>query len=147
MRGILGAVTDLTARLLRAKDVMDARYAEALDVATLARAANMSAGYFNRSFRRTFGETPHRYLMTRRIERAAALLREGRLTVTDVCLAVGFASLGSFTVRFRELVGECPSAYAARWSDPAARALAGRVPACVVKANLRPVGQFSRSGR
>jgi AraC-like DNA-binding protein len=132
-------VTDALPRLLRAKDVMDARYAETLDVATLAAVATMSPGYFSRAFRDTFGETPHRYLMTRRIERAMALLRAGGRTVTDVCHAVGFCSLGSFTVRFGELTGECPSAYAARWADPVARDTAARVPACMAKAALRPL--------
>lgn len=132
-------VTDVASRLLRAKDLMDSRYAEPLDVATLAGVANMSPGYFSRSFRGTFGEPPHRYLMTRRIERAMALLREGGRSVTEVCHAVGFGSLGSFTVRFGELAGECPSAYAARWADPAARALAARLPSCMAKTHLRPM--------
>ena len=132
-------MTDVATRLLRAKDLMDARYAEPLDVAGLARVAHLSPGYFSRAFRDTFGETPHRYLMTRRIERAMALLREGGRSVTEVCHSVGFCSLGSFTVRFGELAGECPSAYAARWADPTARAVAARLPACLAKKHLRPV--------
>lgn len=132
-------MTDVASRLLRAKDLMDARFAEPLDVPTLAGVAHMSAGYFSRSFRATFGETPHQYLMTRRIERAMALLRTGGLSVTQVCHEVGFVSLGSFTVRFGELAGECPSAYAARWAAPAARELAARMPSCLAKKHLRPV--------
>ncbi len=121
-------------RLRQARDRMDRDYAQPLDVPALARTALMSPGHFSRSFRAAFGETPYSYLMTRRIERAKALLRRGDLSVTEVCLAVGFTSLGSFSTRFTGLVGESPSAYRDRdhaW-------LAG-VPACVAKIFTRPV--------
>src|SRR3954463_10695703 len=101
-------------RLRRARDQMDREYAQPLDVDSLARTALMSSGHFSRSFRAAYGETPYGYLMTRRIERAKALLRRGDLTVTEVCLAVGATSLGSFSSRFTELVGISPSAYRAR---------------------------------
>jgi len=101
-------------RLRRARDQMDREYAQPLDVPALARTALMSSAHFSRRFREEYGETPYAYLMTRRIERAKALLRRGDLRVTDVCLAVGWASLGSFSVRFTELVGETPSVYRAR---------------------------------
>jgi AraC-like DNA-binding protein len=121
-------------RLRRARDRMDRGYAEPLDVPTLARDALMSAGHFSRSFRAAFGETPYSYLMTRRIERAKALLRRGDLTVTEVCFAVGCTSLGSFSTRFTELVGETPSAYRARGHEHGAA-----VPACIAKIHSRPV--------
>src|SRR5580698_6532035 len=101
------------AHLRRARDLMDREYARPLNVAALARAALMSTAHFSRQFRATYGETPYAYLMTRRIERAKALLRLGELSVTDVCTAVGFSSLGSFSARFTELVGESPTAYRA----------------------------------
>lgn len=100
-------------RLRRARDRMDREYAEPLDVSALARTALMSAGHFSRRFREVYGETPYSYLMTRRIERAKALLRRGDLSVTDVCFAVGCTSLGSFSARFTEIVGQTPSAYRA----------------------------------
>ena len=121
-------------RLRRARDRMDRDYAEPLDVTALARHALMSPGHFSRSFRAAYGETPYSYLMTRRIERAKALLRRGDLTVTEVCFAVGCTSLGSFSSRFTELVGETPSAYRARDHDEAAA-----IPACIVKIHTRPV--------
>lgn len=121
-------------RLRRARDAMDRDYAEPLDVPALARGALMSAGHFSRSFRAAFGETPYSYLMTRRIERAKALLRRGDLTVTEVCVTVGCTSLGSFSSRFTELVGESPSAYRARDHGPGAA-----IPACVAKRFTRPV--------
>ncbi|AIR99641.1 helix-turn-helix transcriptional regulator [Streptomyces glaucescens] len=120
--------------LRRARDRMDRDYAEPLDVPALARAAHMSAGHFSRSFRAAFGETPYSYLMTRRIERAKALLRRGDLSVTEVCFAVGCTSLGSFSSRFTELVGESPSAYRARAHEEGAD-----IPACVAKVFTRPV--------
>ncbi|WP_264201542.1 helix-turn-helix transcriptional regulator [Streptomyces antimicrobicus] len=113
---------------------MDRDYAEPLDVPALAREALMSPGHFSRSFRAAYGETPYSYLMTRRIERAKALLRRGDLTVTEVCFAVGCTSLGSFSSRFRELVGESPSAYRARDHQDGAA-----VPACMAKIHTRPV--------
>jgi transcriptional regulator GlxA family with amidase domain len=120
-------------RLRRARDRMDRDYAEPLDVPELARTALMSPGHFQRSFRAAYGETPYSYLMTRRIERAKALLRRGDLTVTEVCLAVGCTSLGSFSSRFTELVGETPSAYRARSHEQGAA-----IPACVAKGLTRP---------
>jgi len=128
-----GMNTEDLVRLRKARDRMDREYAEPLDVPALARTALMSAGHFQRSFRAAFGETPYSYLMTRRIERAKALLRRGDLTVTDVCIAVGCTSLGSFSSRFTELVGESPSAYRARPHDEGAA-----IPACVAKMYTRP---------
>jgi AraC-like DNA-binding protein len=125
---------DDVARLRRSRDRMDRDFAKRLDVAALARDALMSPGHYARSFRSAFGETPYSYLMTRRIERAKALLRQGEFSVTEVCLAVGATSLGSFSARFSELVGMSPSAYRDR--DHAAAAV---VPAC--KAGLRPTRQ------
>ncbi|MBT2481544.1 helix-turn-helix transcriptional regulator [Streptomyces sp. ISL-94] len=121
-------------RLRRARDRMDRDYAQPLDVPALARTALMSAGHFSRSFRAAYGETPYSYLMTRRIERAKALLRRGDLTVTEVCFEVGCTSLGSFSSRFTELVGESPSAYRARSHDESAP-----IPPCVAKIHTRPV--------
>ncbi|MBB0229108.1 helix-turn-helix domain-containing protein [Streptomyces calidiresistens] len=122
------------ARLRRTRDLMDRDYAEPLDVPALARVAHMSPGHFSRSFRAAFGETPYNYLMTRRIERAKALLRRGDLSVTEVCMAVGCTSLGSFSSRFTELVGESPSAYRARDHSEGSA-----VPPCVAKVFTRPV--------
>ncbi len=121
---------------------MDRDYAEPLDVPALAAAAHMSPGHFSRSFRAAFGETPYSYLMTRRIERAKALLRRGDLSVTEVCFAVGCTSLGSFSSRFTELVGESPSAYRAREHGPGAA-----IPACVAKVFTRPVRGAEPAGR
>ena len=109
-----GADLDELRRLRRARDLMDRKYARPLDVPALARAAYMSTAHFSRCFRDAYGETPYAHLMTRRIERAQALLRRGDMTVTDVCFAVGCTSLGSFSSRFTEIVGETPSAYRAR---------------------------------
>ena len=121
------------ARLRRARDLMDREYARPLDVAELARTALMSTAHFSRQFRAAYGETPYSYLMTRRIERARALLRLGELSVTDVCLAVGCTSLGSFSARFTQLTGETPTAYRARDHG----ALAG-LPGCVTRDATRP---------
>jgi AraC-like DNA-binding protein len=121
------------AHLRRARDLMDREYASPLDVAALARAALMSTAHFARQFRVTYGETPYGYLMTRRIERAKLLLRRGDLSVTEVCMAVGCTSLGSFSARFTQLVGETPTAYRARNHD----ALAS-VPGCIAKELTRP---------
>lgn len=118
--------------LRRARDLMDRDYAEALDVPALARAALMSPAHFSRRFRAAYGETPYSYLMTRRIERAKALLRQG-VSVTDTCMAVGCTSLGSFSSRFTEIVGEAPSQYRARDH----RHLKA-VPPCVSKLATRP---------
>jgi AraC-like DNA-binding protein len=121
------------AHLRRARDLMDREYARPLDVAALARAALMSTAHFSRQFRASYGETPYAYLMTRRIERAKALLRRGDLSVTEVCLAVGCTSLGSFSARFTELVGETPTAYRARDHSPLEF-----IPGCVAKDLTRP---------
>jgi AraC-like DNA-binding protein len=124
------------AHLRRARDLIDREYARPLDVATLARAALMSTAHFSRQFRATYGETPYAYLMTRRIERAKALLRGDEKSVTEVCMAVGCTSLGSFSARFTELVGETPTAYRAR--DHSALT---SVPGCVAKDITRPTGK------
>ena len=129
------------AHLRRARDLMDREYARPLDVAALARAALMSQAHFSRQFRAAYGETPYGYLMTRRIERAKALLRIGELSVTEVCLAVGCTSLGSFSARFTLLVGETPTAY----RDRDHSALAG-VPGCTAKDLTRPSRTPSRNG-
>jgi transcriptional regulator GlxA family with amidase domain len=121
-------------RLRRARDRMDREYAQPLDVPALARDALMSTAHFARSFRGAYGESPYSYLMTRRIERAKALLRRGDLSITEVCLAVGCTSLGSFSARFTELVGESPSAYRARNHTDGAS-----IPACVARLLTRPV--------
>ena len=120
--------------LRRARDKIDREYARPLDVPALARAALMSPGHFSRSFRHAFGEPPYGYLMTRRIERAKALLRCGNLSVTEICFKVGFSSLGSFSSRFTDLVGESPRAYRARSHDQWAT-----IPACYAKIFTRPV--------
>ena len=122
------------ARLRHVRDRIDREYAQPLDVEALARDAYMSAGHFSREFRRAYGETPYGYLMTRRIERAMALLRRGGLSVTEVCFAVGCSSPGTFSTRFTELVGVPPSVY----RDQAARATAG-MPPCVAKQVTRPI--------
>lgn len=121
------------ARLRRVRDRIDREYDRPLDVPALARGAHMSAGHLSREFRRAFGESPYAYLMTRRVERAMALLRRGDLSVTDVCFAVGFQSLGTFSTRFAELVGMPPSVY--RRDAPTT---AG-VPSCLTKRATRPV--------
>lgn len=120
-------------RLRRARDRMDREYAQPLDVPALAETAVMSAAHFSRRFRETYGETPYSYLMTRRIERAAALLRRGDVSVTEACFAVGCTSLGSFSSRFTEVIGEPPSAYRARDH----RALEG-LPGCQAMVLMRP---------
>ena len=122
------------ALLRRVRDRIDREYAQPLDVEALARDAHMSAGHFSREFRAAYGESPYGYLMTRRIERAMALLRRGDLSVTEVCFAVGCSSLGTFSTRFTELVGMSPSAY----RQQAAEATAG-MPSCVAKQVTRPI--------
>ena len=121
------------ALLRRVRDRMDREYAQPLDVEALARDAHLSAGHLSRQFKLAYGESPYSYLMTRRIERAMALLRRGDLSVTDVCFEVGCQSLGTFSTRFTELVGMSPSAY-----RDAAREMEG-VPSCVVKQVSRPI--------
>src|SRR5947207_3499068 len=119
--------------LLRAKDLVDARYREPLDVAALARAAHLSPAHFSREFRRAFGETPHQYLLTRRLERAAALLRQTDRSVADICLTVGLHSVGSFTTSFGRAFGLSPTAYRAAYPPAAAR-----IPTCMLLAWARP---------
>jgi transcriptional regulator GlxA family with amidase domain len=131
MRGVSRAVEESNRRLLRARDAMDRAYAEPLDVPTLARIACVSEAHFIRTFRATFGETPNRYLQRRRVERAMFLLRSTSRSVTDICMEVGFASLGTFSRVFRDVVGEPPSVYRARGPLPAA-------PSCFTMAWLRP---------
>jgi AraC-like DNA-binding protein len=134
------------AHLRRARDLMDREYARPLEVAELARAALMSSAHFSRQFRAAYGETPYAYLMTRRVERAQALLRRGDMSVTEVCAELGCSSLGSFSARFSELVGETPTAYRAR--DHSALA---NVPGCIARELTRPIrkraGSKKRPGR
>ena len=127
------------AHLRRARDLMDRDYARPLDVGEIARSALMSTAHFSRQFRAAYGETPYSYLMTRRIERAKALLRREDLSVTEVCLEVGCTSLGSFSARFTEVVGETPTAYRARDHSGLTS-----VPACVAKDLTRPSRHPSR---
>jgi AraC-like DNA-binding protein len=122
------------ARLRRVRDRMDREYAKPLDVEALARGVHMSAGHLSREFKRAYGESPYSYLMTRRIERAMALLQRGELSVTEVCFAVGCSSLGTFSTRFAELVGVPPSLY----REQAAGVTAG-MPPCIAKQVTRPV--------
>src|SRR3954447_9781643 len=125
------AVEDTNRRMLRARDAMDRDYAQPLDVPALARIAVVSEAHFIRTFRDTFGETPHRYLQRRRVERAMLLLRETDRSVTNICLDVGFTSLGTFSRTFREIVGESPTGYRARGP-------LGIAPTCFTKAWTRP---------
>ena len=128
---------DRNRRMLRARDTMDRAFAQPLDVPALARVAHVSPAHFSREFSATFGEPPHRYLQRRRVERAMELLRETDRPVTEICLDVGFNSLGTFSRTFREIVGEPPSAYRGRF---AAGGDALRVPACWAMAWTRPAG-------
>ena len=129
-------------RLLSSKDLIDRCYADALDIEAIARSVHLSRAHFIRSFKATFGETPHRYLQRRRIERAMALLRETEMPVTEICLEVGFSSLGSFSATFREIIGCTPTAYRERPHDT------GRyyVPSCYAMAWDRPTSRSSTSG-
>jgi AraC-like DNA-binding protein len=129
------------AHLRRARDLIDREYARPLEVAELARAALMSSAHFSRQFRATYGETPYAYLMTRRIERAKALLRRGDISVTEVCVSVGCSSLGSFSARFTELVGETPTTYRARDHGGLSR-----TPGCLARDLTRPIRRPSRIG-
>jgi AraC-like DNA-binding protein len=133
------AAEESNRRLLRARDLMDRSYAEPLDVPTLARMAYVSEAHFIRTFRATFGETPNRYLQRRRVERAMFLLRSSDRSVTDICMDVGFASLGTFSRVFKDVVGESPSAYRRRGALP-------QVPSCFAMAWARPssFGEASR---
>jgi AraC-like DNA-binding protein len=130
--------------LLRAKDLADARYFERIDVGDMARAAGLSRAHFSREFRRAFGESPHAYLLTRRLERAAALLRNTDRSVADVCLSVGLQSIGSFTTSFTRTYGRSPTAYRAEFPPASAHAL---IPACVVHAYARPQHRTFREDR
>ncbi|HWM10204.1 MAG TPA: helix-turn-helix transcriptional regulator [Solirubrobacteraceae bacterium] len=121
--------------LLRAKDLADGRYFEPLDVEDMARVAGLSKAHFSREFRRTFGDSPHAYLLTRRLERAAALLRTTDRSVADICMSVGLQSVGSFTTSFKRMFGTTPTAYRASY-PPASRH--ARVPMCVLRAYGRP---------
>ena len=123
-------------RLLRARDAMDRSYADALDIEALARSVHLSRAHFIRSFRDTFGETPHRYLQRRRIERAMAFLRETDRPVTEICFDVGFTSLGTFSRTFREIVGQSPAAYRKRAAAVSSGGSA--VPTCFAMAWTRP---------
>jgi AraC-like DNA-binding protein len=134
---VSAAVEDSNRRMLRARDAMDRAYASPLDVAALARIAHVSEAHFIRTFRATFGETPHRYLQRRRVERAMFLLRETDRSVTDICFAVGFASLGTFSRTFHDVVGRSPSAYRERAGAGAP------VPTCFTRAWTRPVENAS----
>ena len=125
------ATEETNRRLLRARDAMDRSYAYPLDIPALARIACVSEAHFIRTFRATFGETPHRYLQRRRVERSMFLLRETELSVTDICFDIGFGSLGTFSRTFREIVGDSPSAYRGR-------APASKVPTCFAMAWTRP---------
>jgi AraC-like DNA-binding protein len=124
-----------TRHLLRAKDLADARYSERIDVDDMARAAGLSRAHFSREFRRAFGESPRAYLLTRRLERAAALLRNTDHSVAEVCMAVGLQSVGSFTTSFKRMYGKTPSAYRAAFPPASAYAV---VPACVARFYGRP---------
>ena len=130
--------------LLRAKDLADARYREPLDVKALARAAKLSPAHFSREFRREFGESPHQYLLNRRLERAAALLRMTDRSVADICFTVGLRSVGSFTTSFGRVFGVSPTAYRASYPPAATRA---RIPTCVLRAYARPhPAAFEKTG-
>jgi len=135
MRDVTAA--PLARHLLSARDLVDNRYAEPLDLEALARAAHVSPRHFSRSFRQTFGETPHQYLLTRRIERACHLLRTTDMQVAEVCLAVGFKGVGSFTTTFRRHVGASPTEYR---RETGATSEADRIPLCFVKAWTRLPG-------
>ena len=124
-----------TRHLLRARDLIESRYRDPLDVGTLARAARLSPAHFSREFRRAFGEAPHQYLLTRRLERAAALLRSTDRSVADICFTVGLSSVGSFTTSFSRAFGVSPTAYRANYPPALARV---RIPTCMQLAWARP---------
>ena len=128
-------------QLLRAKDLADSRYFEPLDVPALARAARLSPAHFSREFRRAFGESPHQYLLARRLERAAALLRSTDRSVADICITVGLRSIGSFTTSFGQAYGKSPTAYRAAFPPAADRA---RIPTCILAAYARPLPRAAR---
>ncbi|HZY74972.1 MAG TPA: helix-turn-helix transcriptional regulator [Jatrophihabitantaceae bacterium] len=128
------AAEEMNRRLLRARDAMDRSFVEPLDVPTLARIAHVSPAHFSRLFRDTFGETPHRYLQRRRVERAMFLLRETPRSVTDVCMLVGFTSLGTFSRTFRQIVGQSPSEYREH-------SVSAPAPTCFSMSWTRPIGR------
>jgi AraC-like DNA-binding protein len=128
-------VTHPARHLLRAKDLIECRYYEDLDVPALAGAARLSPAHFSREFRRAFGEPPHQYLLTRRLERAAALLRHTDHSVAEICFSVGLKSVGSFTTSFGRAFGKSPTAYRADFPPAATHA---RVPSCIIRAYARP---------
>ena len=134
-------------RLLRARDRMDRSYADALDIEALARSVHLSRAHFIRSFKETFGETPHRYLQRRRLERAMALLRETDRPVTEICFDVGFASLGTFSRTFRDIVGSSPSAYREREQAAPRAAIRAGVPGCYARLWDRPSSTLGEAGR
>ena len=134
-------------RLLRARDRMDRGYADALDVEALAGSVHLSRAHFIRSFKETFGETPHRYLQRRRLERAMALLRETDRPVTEICVAVGFASLGTFSRTFRDIVGVSPSAYRQREQAAPRAAIRAGVPGCYARVWDRPSSTLGEARR
>ena len=136
---------DANRRLLRARDEMDRSYADALDVEALARSVHLSRAHFIRSFRDTFGETPHRYLQRRRIERAMAFLRETDRPVSEISLDVGFLSLGTFSRTFREIVGVSPSAYRTREQASPRAAIRAGVPGCMARLWDRPSSTFGEA--
>lgn len=138
------SVQPATRHLLRARDLADARYAEQLTVADMARAAGLSPAHFSREFKRAFGESPHEYVLTRRLERAAALLRVTDWSVADICFAVGAGSVGSFTTSFSRVFGRSPMSYRQSW-PPAARLV--RIPRCVAMAYARPRNRMFRDRR
>jgi AraC-like DNA-binding protein len=133
-----------TRHLLRAKDLADARYAERIDVEDMARAAGLSRAHFSREFKRAFGESPRAYLLTRRLERAASLLRNTDHSVADICLSVGLRSIGSFTTSFKRMYGKPPTAYRADFPPASAYAV---VPACVARFYGRPQHRTFREDR
>ena len=138
------ATVPASRHLLRAKDLIDARYRDSLDVPALAQAARLSSAHFSREFRRAFGETPHQYLLTRRLERAAALLRSTDRSVADICFTVGLRSVGSFTTSFGRTYGCSPTAYRAAHPPAIHRA---RIPTCVLQAWARPRSSSFREDR
>ena len=140
MATVAAPAVPLSRHLVRVRDLIDRAYASSLDIPALARSAHVSESHFSRSFKAAFGETPHQYLLSRRMERAKALLRRDQLTVTDVCLAVGFTSLGSFSVQFRRFVGMSPTAYREKGGHDGL----ARLPGCLVKRYTRPGPQEAR---
>jgi AraC-like DNA-binding protein len=135
-------VMTFTRHLLRARDRADARFDAPLDVPALARRAHVSTAHFSRCFKDTFGETPHQYLLTRRMQRAQELLRLTELSVSEVCTAVGYTSLGSFSATFKRIVGMSPTAWRAHAREQDA---VGRVPSCITRAWLRPQPSRNRA--